>query len=120
MGAQHMRLYEEAVVVHGPTVTAGSEVAAATGAVDQLGVNERDHGTIYNAQLVFDADGSLVLHRRKITPTFHERMGWGQGDGSGLRAGDTRVGRVGALACWEHYNPLARFALMADHEEIHA
>ncbi|MET0386513.1 MAG: nitrilase-related carbon-nitrogen hydrolase, partial [Polyangiales bacterium] len=23
-------------------------------------------------------------------------------------------------ACWEHYNPLARYALMADHEEIHA
>ncbi len=46
-------------------------------------------------------------------------MVWGQGDGSGLRAVDTRVGRVGALACWEHYNPLARYALMADHEQIH-
>jgi aliphatic nitrilase len=32
---------------------------------------------------------------------------------------DTRVGRLGALACWEHYNPLARYALMAEHEEIH-
>ncbi len=41
------------------------------------------------------------------------------GDGSGLRAVDTRAGRVGALACWEHYNPLARYALMADHEQIH-
>jgi nitrilase len=29
------------------------------------------------------------------------------------------VGRIGALACWEHYNPLARYALMAQHEEIH-
>jgi len=46
-------------------------------------------------------------------------MVWGQGDGSGLHAVDTRIGRVGALACWEHYNPLARYALMADHEEIH-
>jgi aliphatic nitrilase len=46
-------------------------------------------------------------------------MVWGMGDGAGLRAVDTRVGRVGALACWEHYNPLARYALMADHEEIH-
>jgi aliphatic nitrilase len=36
-----------------------------------------------------------------------------------LRAVDTKVGRIGALACWEHYNPLARYALMADHEEIH-
>jgi nitrilase len=32
---------------------------------------------------------------------------------------NTAVGRIGALACWEHYNPLARFALMAQHEEIH-
>jgi aliphatic nitrilase len=30
------------------------------------------------------------------------------------------VGRVGQLACWEHYNPLARYALIADGEQIHA
>ena len=56
----------------------------------------------------------------QITPTYHERMVWGQGDGSGLKVVETRVGRVGALACWEHYNPLARYALMAQHEAIHA
>ena len=82
-------------------------------------MNERDHGSLYNTQLVFDANGELVLKRRKITPTYHERMIWGQGDGSGLKVVDTAVGRVGALACWEHYNPLARYALMAQHEEIH-
>jgi nitrilase len=120
MGKEHLRLYEEAVTVPGPTTQAIAEAARTAGAVVVVGVNERDHGTIYNAQLIFDGDGALVLHRRKITPTFHERMVWGQGDGSGLRAVDTRVGRVGALACWEHYNPLARYALMADHEEIHA
>jgi len=119
MGKEHLRLYEEAVTVPGPTVEAVADAARAAGAVVVLGVNERDHGTIYNAQLVFDADGRLALHRRKITPTFHERMVWGMGDGAGLRAVDTCVGRVGALACWEHYNPLARYALMADHEEIH-
>src|SRR5580698_5358849 len=119
MGKEHLRLYEEAVTVPGPTVDAVADAARAAGAVVVLGVNERAHGTLYNAQLIFDADGRLVLARRKITPTFQERMVWGQGDGSGLRAVDTRVGRVGALACWEHYNPLARYALMADHEEIH-
>ena len=46
-------------------------------------------------------------------------MIWGQGDGSGLRAVDTAAGRIGALACWEHYNPLARYTLMADREQIH-
>jgi aliphatic nitrilase len=87
--------------------------------VVSIGVNERAGGSVFNAQLLFDADGTLIQHRRKITPTFHERMIWGQGDGSGLRAVDSAVGRIGQLACWEHYNPLARYALMAQHEEIH-
>jgi aliphatic nitrilase len=87
--------------------------------VTVLGVNERDHGSLYNTQLIFDSSGALLLKRRKLTPTYHERMIWGQGDGSGLKVVETVVGRVGALACWEHYNPLARYALMAQHEEIH-
>src|SRR6266849_2250377 len=118
-GAEHIRLYENAVVVPGPVTEAVAAAARRHGVVVALGINERDHGSLYNAQLIFDADGRLVLKRRKITPTFHERMIWGQGDGSGLRVVDTAVGRVGALACWEHYNPLARYALMAQHEEIH-
>jgi aliphatic nitrilase len=119
MGKAHLALYEEAVTVPGPTPDAVAEAARRHGVVVALGVNERDHGSLYNAQLLFDADGTLVQKRRKITPTYHERMVWGMGDGSGLRAVDTAVGRVGQLACWEHYNPLARYALMADHEEIH-
>ena len=85
-----------------------------------IGVNERDGGTLFNTQLLFDADGTLIQRRRKISPTYHERMIWGQGDGSGLRAVDSAVGRIGQLACWEHYNPLARYALMADGEQIHS
>ena len=85
-----------------------------------IGVNERDGGTLYNTQLLFDADGTLIQRRRKISPTYHERMIWGQGDGSGLRAVDSKVGRIGQLACWEHYNPLARYAMMADGEQIHS
>jgi aliphatic nitrilase len=118
-GAEHIRLYENAVVVPGPVTDAVASAAKRNGIVVVLGVNERDHGSLYNTQLVFDADGSLALKRRKITPTFHERMIWGQGDGAGLAVVNTAVGRVGALACWEHYNPLARYALMAQHEEIH-
>ena len=119
IGAEHMRLYENAPSVPGPFIDAVSAAARAGGIVVVLGINERDHGSLYNTQLVFDADGALLLKRRKITPTFHERMIWGQGDGAGLRVVDSAVGRVGALACWEHYNPLARYALMAQHEEIH-
>jgi aliphatic nitrilase len=118
-GPEHLLLYERAVTVPGPVTQAVSEAARAHGTVVVLGVNERDHGTLYNTQLVFDADGTLVLKRRKITPTYHERMIWGQGDASGLKVVPTAVGRLGALACWEHYNPLARYSLMAQHEEIH-
>jgi nitrilase len=119
MGKEHMRLYEEAVTVPGPVTDAVSRAARSYGMVVVLGVNERDNGSLYNTQLIFDADGNLKLKRRKITPTFHERMVWGQGDGAGLKVVDTAVGKVGALACWEHYNPLARFALMTQHEQIH-
>jgi len=119
MGAEHMRLYEEAVTVPGPVVDAVSRAARSYAMVVVLGVNERDGGSLYNTQLIFDADGSLLMKRRKITPTYHERMVWGQGDGAGLAVLDTAVGRLGALACWEHYNPLARYALMAQHEQIH-
>ncbi|PZQ02811.1 MAG: Nit6803 family nitriliase [Variovorax paradoxus] len=118
-GADHLLLMQRAPTVPGPLTDAVAAAAREHGMVVVLGVNERDHGSLYNTQLVFDADGRLVLKRRKITPTYHERMVWGQGDGAGLTAVDTRVGCVGALACWEHYNPLARYALMAEHEEIH-
>ena len=119
MGQEHMRLYEEAVTVPGPVVDALSRAARSYSMVVVAGVNERDGGSLYNTQLIFNADGTLLLKRRKITPTYHERMVWGQGDGSGLCVLDTAVGRLGALACWEHYNPLARYALMAQREQIH-
>ena len=119
MGGEHMKLYEEAVTVPSAATEAVATLARDREIVVVLGVNERDHGSIYNAQLIFDADGSLALKRRKITPTYHERMVWGQGDGAGLKVVDTAAGRVGALACWEHYNPLARYSLIAQHEEIH-
>ncbi len=118
-GPEHLRLYEEAVTVPSLETQAVADAARKRGVVVVLGVNERDKGSLFNTQLIFDADGTLALKRRKITPTYHERMIWGQGDGAGLKVVDTKVGRVGALACWEHYNPLARYTLMAQHEEIH-
>ncbi len=120
MGAEHLRLLEQSVTVPSATTLAIGDACRQAGMVVSIGVNERDGATLYNTQLLFDADGALIQRRRKILPTYHERMIWGQGDGSGLRAVDSAVGRIGQLACWEHYNPLARYALMADGEEIHS
>ncbi len=119
IGARHMKLYEHAVVVPGPVTEAVAQAAKSAGVFVLLGVTERDHGSLYNTQLLFGDDGALLMKRRKITPSFHERMVWGCGDASGLQVAETSIGRIGALACWEHFNPLARYALMAQFEEIH-
>jgi nitrilase len=119
-GGEHLKLLDQAVTVPSPATDAISDACKEAMVVASIGVNERDRGTLYNTQLLFDADGTLIQRRRKITPTYHERMVWGQGDGSGLRAVDSAVGRIGQLACWEHYNPLARYAMIADGEQLHA
>ena len=120
IGAEYLKLLEQAVIVPSPTTHAIGQACKEAAMVVSVGVNERDGGTLYNTQLLFDADGRLLQRRRKISPTYHERMIWGQGDGSGLRAVDSSVGRIGQLACWEHYNPLARYALMIEGEQIHS
>ena len=119
-GREHLRLLHQAVTVPSSETHAIGEACKAAGMVVSIGVNERDGHTLYNTQLLFDGDGTLIQRRRKISPTYHERMVWGQGDGSGLRAVDSMAGRIGQLACWEHYNPLARYAMMADGEQIHS
>ena len=87
------------------------------------GINERDGGfsrsTIYNTVVTIGADGALLNRHRKVMPTNPERMVWGFGDASGLKAVDTPAGRVGALICWENYMPLARCALYAQGVDIY-
>src|SRR4030088_302514 len=116
----HLRLLDQPVTIPSPAVGAIAAAARAAHLVVSIGVTERDGGSMYNTQLLFDADGTLLQRRRKIMPTYHERMIWGQGDGSGLRAVDSAVGRIGQLACYEHFNPLARYAMIADGEQIHS
>jgi nitrilase len=84
-----------------------------------IGVNELDGGTLYNTLLIFTPDGELALTHRKLMPTNHERLVWGIGDGNGLTAIDTPVGRVGGLICWENFMPLARAALYESGLEIY-
>ncbi|MDP7085102.1 MAG: nitrilase-related carbon-nitrogen hydrolase [Dehalococcoidia bacterium] len=115
---QHLRLFEQSVEIPGP-VTRAVGVATAAAGIVVVGVNERDGGSLYNTQVVFDADGTLLAKRRKLMPTYQERIIWGWGDGSDLKVLDTAVGRVGPLICWEHYMPLCRYALMLQQEEIH-
>jgi len=76
-------------------------------------------GCLWNSNVLIDADGTLLTHHRKLVPTYYEKLIWANGDGYGLKVAQTRIGRVGALICGENTNPLARFALMAQGEQIH-
>jgi len=116
---EHLRLYENAVTVPGPVTDALAAAARKHRTVIAVGVTELDHSSLYNTQLVFDTDGTMIMKHRKIMPAFHERMIWGMGDGHSVKVIDSGVGRLGALTCWEHYSPLARYALMEQHEQIH-
>ena len=52
-------------------------------------------------------------------PTFYEKLIWASGDGAGLRVSDTAIGKIGMLICGENTNPLARYALIAQGEQVH-
>jgi len=79
-------LLDQAVTVPSSATHEISNACKEAGVVVSIGINERDGGTLYNTQLLFDADGTLVQRRHKVTPTYHERIRWGQGDGRGLVA----------------------------------
>ena len=113
------RWVRESLVVPSEDTRRLGEIARAHGLTLAVGVNERDNGTLYNALLVFSADGELVLHHRKLMPTNHERLVWGLGTKDGLGAVATDVGRIGGLICWENFMPLARFALYESGVEIY-
>jgi nitrilase len=116
------RLAREAVEVPGEAEARIGEAARANDVWIVTGVTEIDPqrpGTLYNTLLYHAPDGTLALKHRKLVPTNHERLVWGPGDGGGLRAIETGLGRLGGLICWENYMPLARFALYESGVEIY-
>jgi nitrilase len=115
-------LARESVAVPGPAADRLGEIARENGVWLVTGVTEIDAerpGTLYNTLLYHAPDGRLACRHRKLVPTNHERLVWGQGDGGGLRALETPLGRIGGLICWENYMPLARFALYESGVEIY-
>ena len=84
-----------------------------------MGHSEKQGGSLYMGQWIIDADGHTVAQRRKLKPTHVERTVFGEGDGSDLAVHDTALGRVGALCCWEHLQPLSKYAMYAQNEQVH-
>ncbi|MEW6124128.1 MAG: carbon-nitrogen hydrolase family protein [Pseudomonadota bacterium] len=76
-------------------------------------------GCIWNSNILIGPDGAILNHHRKLVPTFYEKLVWANGDARGLRVTNTELGRVGMLICGENTNPLSRYALMAQGEQVH-
>jgi len=115
-------LSKQSVLVPGEHTNALCAQARASSVYVVIGINERSPisaGTIYNTNLVIDPEGEIIGRHRKLVPTWAEKLTWGGGDGSSLRVYDTGIGHLGTLACGENTNTLARFALLAQGEEIH-
>ncbi|WP_226002669.1 carbon-nitrogen hydrolase family protein [Paenibacillus sp. BJ-4] len=115
-------MVKNSIYADGPEVEQLMQAAKTNGIHVSFGFSELSRasvGCIWNSNVLIGSDGVILNHHRKIMPTFYEKLVWAPGDGDGLRVTDTEIGRIGTLICGENTNPLARFALIAEREELH-
>ena len=116
------RLARSAIEIPGPEISKIAQAAARHKINVVIGVNERNRngiGTLYNTVVTIGEDGTILGRHRKLVPTWAEKLTWAPGDASALRVHQTSVGPLGALACGENTNTLARFSLIAQGELMH-
>lgn len=121
--AYYERLLAEAVRPGSRAVDRLAEAADDADCAVVVGVNwtpDDTAGTLYNARLYLDADGSVLGVRRKLVPTLYERLLHAGGDGTDVRVFESSIGTLGGLLCGEHLNHPLAFALLAQGEELHA
>jgi len=118
------KMYQNGVEVPGKETEILSELARKYKIALVIGINEvvksgPGNGTIYNGMLIFDEEGRLANHHRKLMPTYTERLIYGTGDANGLQSVSTSFGQLGGLICWEHWMPHTRQAMHECGETIH-
>lgn len=86
-----------------------------------LGFSERRGDSVFIAQALIDDTGKLRMNRRKMKPTHMERTIFGDASGDCLSdiVDVAGLGKVGALSCWEHIQPLLKFHQFSQGEQIH-
>jgi nitrilase len=116
------KMVANSLLIDGPEMTELRATAARHKVFVSMGFSEATPvsvGCIWNSNVLIGDDGSLLNHHRKLVPTFYEKMVWAPGDGAGLQVAATRIGKIGGLICGENTNPLARYSLIAQGEQIH-
>jgi len=118
----YMRLFENAVLVPSASMRKLAEIARSNEILLSVGCTEKSDysmGAMWCTQLLFDRKGKLINRHRKLMPTWAEMLTWNPGDASDLRPVVTEIGKIGTLICGENTNTLARFALLAQGEQVH-
>ncbi|KAK5115742.1 hypothetical protein LTR62_000831 [Meristemomyces frigidus] len=117
------RLARSSLLLNGPEISTLRQTCRQHNINAHIGFNERSPnslGCLWNSSILISSSGEILNHHRKIMPTFYEKLVWSPGDGHGLHVVDTdRCGKVGSLICGENTNPLARWSLMAQGEQVH-
>jgi nitrilase len=119
-GMQFIQRYHDNSLIYGSAqANRLSKAAKDHNIMVVMGHSEKHGGSLYMGQWIIDANGETVMQRRKLKPTHVERTIYGEGDGSDLTVYDTALGRMGALCCWEHLQPLSKYAMYAQNEQVH-
>ncbi|MGI9410320.1 MAG: carbon-nitrogen hydrolase family protein, partial [Hyphomicrobiaceae bacterium] len=116
------KLASEAIRIDGPEIETLCDTARRNEIYVSVGFTEGTQasvGCLWNSNLLIDKNGKIINHHRKLVPTFFEKLIWANGDARGLRVTETDIGRVGMLICGENTNPLSRYALMTEGEQVH-
>jgi N-carbamoylputrescine amidase len=103
--------FELAEPIPGPTTEALCKLAATRELVVVGSIFERRaEGLYHDTAVVIDSDGTLVGRYRKMhipdDPLYYEKFYFTPGD-LGFSAHATRVGKIGALVCWDQWFPEA-------------
>jgi len=119
-GMQFIQRYHDNSLVYGsPQADRIAQAAKKHSITVVMGHSEKQAGSLYLGQWIIDGDGKTVAQRRKLKPTHVERTVFGEGDGTDLMVWQTPLGRIGALCCWEHLQPLSKYAMYAQDEQLH-
>ncbi|KAM3416240.1 hypothetical protein BST61_g7846 [Cercospora zeina] len=98
------------------------KLARDTGVFVVTGVVEKAGGTLYCAVLYVCPAKGVLGKRRKVMPTGSERLVWGQGSPSTLRAVTTTIRGVkltmAAAICWENFMPLLRYSVYSQNVNL--
>lgn len=120
--AMFRRFAENSIRIDGTELREIADAAARHRIIVSIGISEvsaHSEGCLWNSNILISERGELLNHHRKLVPTFYEKLSWSAGDGAGLQVVATNIGRIGSLICGENNNPLSRYTLMAQGEQIH-